>query len=154
MVRVCTKSHSTDVRLRAAEPSGALRRCVQRDAAPCRSAGQHDRFVHKHQKADIDSLNRSPHFRTLGDYSREDEKGCNAFPARRCSAPPIRQKRSAQSAIRWSAMRFSWHYFWAYSKQHKQTHTFPNIPFEGRFVVKKIVIQKSQNRPYATPNPK
>jgi hypothetical protein len=92
--------------------------------------------------------------RCLGDYSREDEKGCNAFPARQCSAPPIRQKRSAQSAIRWSGMRFSWHCFWAYCKLHKQTHALPNIPFEGRFVVKKIVIQKSQNRPYATPNPK
>jgi hypothetical protein len=32
-------------------------------------------------------------------------------------------------------------------------HAFPNIPFEAMIGIKKIVIQKSQNRPYATPNP-
>ena len=41
--------------------------------------------------------------------------------------------------------------FWAYCKLHKQTHAF-NIPFDGDDCIKKIVIQKSQNRPYATPN--
>jgi hypothetical protein len=43
--------------------------------------------------------------------------------------------------------------FWAYCKLHKQTHALPNIPFEGMICIKKIVMQKSQNRPYAAPKP-
>src|SRR5215469_12409290 len=46
------------------------------------------------------------------------------------SVLPIRQKRSAQSAICWSGIEFLWHSFLAYCKQHKQIHAFPNIPFE------------------------
>jgi hypothetical protein len=49
----------------------------------------HARFV---PKADIASLNRSPRWRRcLGDYSFKDAKSCNAFPAKRFSALPIRQ---------------------------------------------------------------
>src|SRR5262245_7983419 len=47
------------------------------------------RFV---PKADIASLNGSPRWwRCPGDYSREDAKSCDAIPARRFSAPPIRR---------------------------------------------------------------
>jgi hypothetical protein len=38
---------------------------------------------------------------------------------------------SAQRAICWSGMGFLWHCFWAYCKLNKQTHAFPNIPFDG-----------------------
>jgi hypothetical protein len=67
----------------------------------------------------------------LPTYSREDAKSCNAIPAKRISAPPIRQKRSTQRAIRWPGKGFLWHCFWACCKLRRQTQALPNIPFDG-----------------------
>jgi hypothetical protein len=86
---------------------------------------------HRLSALGIGSLNRSPRWRRLADYSREDAKSCNAIPAKRFSAPRIRQMRSTQSAICWSGKGFLWHCFWARCKVRRQTQAFPNIPFEG-----------------------
>jgi len=102
----------------------------------------------------VPRLNRSPRWRRcLGGYSREDAKSCNAIPAKRLSAAA--NKAEAVSAecnpLVWNGIFMAT--FWAYCKLHEQTHAFPNIPFEGMICIKKIVIQKSQNCPEATPNP-
>ena len=100
-------------------------------------------------------FDRSPRWRRcLGGYSREDAKSCNAIPAKRLSAAANKAEAvSAECNPLVCNGNFHGTVFGHTASKHKQTHAFPNIPFEGIICVKKIVIQKSQNRPDATPNP-
>jgi hypothetical protein len=99
-------------------------------------------------KADIGSLNRSPRRRRLADYSREDAKSCNAIPAKRFTAPSD-QRRVQSVGLEKDFYGTAFGHAASYIGRLKRSQIFP---LRGMICIKKIVIQKSQNRPYATPN--
>ena len=79
----------------------------------------------------IGSLNRSPRWRRLADYSREDAKSCNAIPAKRFSPPPIRQ--SDQRGVQSAGLEKDF-YGTAFGHAASYVDTLKrsqNIPFEG-----------------------
>jgi hypothetical protein len=101
-------------------------------------------------KANIASLNW-PH--CLCDYSFKDVKSCNAIHAKRFSALPIRQS----SERRVQSVGLEWD-FYGTVFGHTASYTnrltrFQIFHLTAMICIKKFVIQKSQNRPYATPNP-
>jgi hypothetical protein len=91
--------------------------------------------------------------RRLSDYSREDAKTCNAIYAKRFSAPPIRQsgeRRVQFVGLEWDFYGTVFGHTASYVNRLTRSQIFP---LTVMICIKKIVIQKSQNRPYATPNP-
>jgi hypothetical protein len=96
---------------------------------PKADMGTQSRDVRFVPKSDIASLDRSPRRRRrLGDYSRKDAKSCDAIPAKRFLAPPIRQggERRVQSVgLEWDSYGTVFEHTASYINRVMHSQIFP-----------------------------